>query len=163
MIYKPKKVFSMWDVWAFWHEGTYYLYHLGMGPTPRQGWHGQGVAMATSPDGVHWNELGLVIPKDDGATGLGSGAVWKAADFDQTGRFLMNYSTWSEWYIESQAIRFAESTDLIHWTKLGEGHEFSSDPRWYKTYPEHEDARWDCIYAIPRPGGGLYTTNVRDA
>lgn len=156
MIYRPKKVYSMWDVWAYWHEGTYYLYHLMMGPTSRQGWHGQGIAMATSADGVHWDEIGQVIPKDDDATGLGTGAVWKAADFDQTGRFILNYSTWRDWCIESQTIRFAESTDLIHWTKLGEESEFASDPKWYKAYPDAKDARWDCIYPVERPGGGLY-------
>ncbi len=146
----------MWDTWAYHHDGTYYLYYLTMGPTERQGWHGQGVAMATSQDGVHWDEIGVILPKDDGATGLGTGSVWTAEDFEQTGKFIMNYSTWFEWAIQSQSIRFAESTDLIHWTKLGPDGDFAADPTWYETWPEFENARWDCIYTIPRPGGGRY-------
>ena len=127
-----------------------------MGPTARQGWHGQGVAMATSQNGVHWNEIGVILPKDDGATGLGTGSVWKSEDFDQTGKFIMNYSTWFDWAIQSQSVRFAESTDLVHWTKLGADGDFAADPTWYETWPEFENARWDCIYTIPRPGGGRY-------
>jgi len=156
MIFKPEEVFSMWDTWLYHHDGTYYLYFLTMGPTERQGWHGQGVAMATSPDGVHWDEIGVVLPKDDGATGLGTGSVWKSADFETSGKFVMNYSTWFDWCIQSQSIRFAESTDLIHWTKLGAEGDFPADPRWYETYPEFEGARWDCIYTVPRAGGGRY-------
>lgn len=156
MMFKPRKVFSMWDNWLWYQDGTYYAYYLTMGATKRQGWHGQGVALATSKDGVHWDEHGVVIPKDPGATGLGSGAVWKAADFEKTGRFIMNYSTWFDWCIESQNIRFAESTDLVHWRKLGPRREFKADPRWYATWPKHKNARWDCIYPVARPGGGLY-------
>jgi len=156
MIYKPQKIDAMWDTWLYCHEGTYYLYYLTMGPTPRQGMHGQGVAMATSEDGAHWNEIGVVMPKDEGATGLGTGSVWKSADFDESGKFIMNYSTWFDWCIESQEIRFAESTDLIHWRKLGAECAFRADARWYETYPECKRARWDCIYSIPRPGGGRF-------
>jgi len=156
VIYKPSKLYAMWDTWLYYHKGTHYLYYLTMGPTERQGWHGQGVALATSTDGVHWNEGGVVIPKDDGATGLGTGSVWKAADFEKTGRFLSNYSTWFDWAIQSQTIRFAESTDLVHWKKLGADFEFKADPRWYEVWPEYPNARWDCIYTVPRPGGGLY-------
>ena len=156
MIYKPRRTFSMWDTWLYYHKGYFYLYYLTMGPTERQGWHGQGIAMAVSRDGVHWQETGTVLEKDDNATGMGTGSIWKAADFEKSGRFIMNYSTWSDWCIQSQHIRFAESTDLIHWTKTGEADAFYPDPGWYKTYPAQTDARWDCIYTIDRPGGGRY-------
>jgi hypothetical protein len=48
-------------------------------------------------------------------------------------------------------IFFAESTDLLHWTRLGNELEFRQDPRWYKP-----KGRWDCIYTTARPEGGLY-------
>ena len=156
MIFKPRKIFSMWDNWLWYENGKFYAYYLTMGATKRQGWHGQGVAMSVSKDGVHWDETGVVIPKDPGATGLGSGAVWKAGDFEKTGRYIMNYSSWFDWSIESQNIRFAESTDLVHWRKLGPAREFKADPKWYRTWPKFKDSRWDCIYPIRRPGGGLY-------
>ena len=156
MLYRPAKNYALWDTWLYYHQGTHYLYYLTMGPTERQGWHGQGVAMATSKDGMHWDEVGVVIPKDDGATGMGSGAVWKASDFETTGRYIMNYSSWFDWAIESQFIRFAESTDLMHWKKCSPGIDFKSDPRWYETWPEDPKARWDNIYAFPRTGGGFY-------
>jgi hypothetical protein len=156
MLYKPSRSFAMWDVWLVHRDGVYYLYHLVMHATPRQGWHGAGVGLATSADGVRWTERGIVLPRDDGATGMGTGMVWRAADFDRTGRYIMNYSTWFDWAIQSQSIRFAESTDLVHWTKLGELSDFAAEPRWYKTWPSEQDARWDCIYPVPRPGGGLY-------
>jgi hypothetical protein len=146
----------MWDTWLCYYQETYYLYYLTMGPTEKQGMHGQGVAMSTSQDGVHWDEKGVVLLKDEGATGLGTGSVWKSEDFEHSGKFVMNYSTWFDWCIQSQHICFAESTDLIHWEKLGSDYAFHANPQWYETYPDFGDARWDCIYTIPRPGGGRY-------
>jgi len=155
MVFKPKRIHSMCDSWMIHHEGTYYLYVVDVGPTERQGWQGQGVAMATSRDGVHWDEIGVVLRKEEGATSLGSGSIWKAEDFDRSGKFIMNYSIWFDFW-QSQTIRFAESTDLIHWERLGEEYELKQDPRWYETYPDYPEARWDCIYSIPRPQGGRF-------
>jgi hypothetical protein len=156
MIFKPERIHCMWDSWMTYHENKYYLYTLDMGQTERQGWHGQGVDMATSRDGVHWEEVGVVLRKEEGATGLGTGTIWKAEDFERSGKFIMNYSVFFDWCVQSQNIRFAESTDLIHWEKLGEEFEFKQDPRWYETYPEYPEARWDTITTIPRPQGGRY-------
>ena len=51
-----------------------------------------------------------------------------------------------------QNISFAESYDLIHWTRPAplDATYFSADPRYYN---EHLDcgSRWDCIYTIPVP------------
>jgi hypothetical protein len=53
---------------------------------------------------------------------------------------------------ERQNIYFAESKDLLNWTRLeGEEYRFVQDERWYK-----KNGRWDCIWTIPKPGGGLY-------
>jgi hypothetical protein len=60
----------------------------------------------------------------------------------------MNFS---EWKGPRQTIFFAESKDLVHWTRLGNECEFVQDERWYE-----RNGRWDCIWTIARPGGGLY-------
>lgn len=42
------------------HEGTYYLYYLGISGNDL--WNN--VSMAVSPDGVHWKEIGPVFSMD---------------------------------------------------------------------------------------------------
>jgi hypothetical protein len=151
MIYRPAEK-KLWDSWVYLHEGTYYLYYLVAG---EGSW--EGVGLATSTDGVHWSEVGTVVDKKPDANWLGTGSVWKAEDFAMTGRFICNYSEWRNGRPEEpspsdgrQTIFFAESTDLVHWTRI-EGVEFAQDERWYEP-----KGRWDCIYTIPRPGGGRY-------
>jgi len=120
--------------------------------------------MAVSNDGVHWDEIGNVLKMDDDMKGLGTGSIWKAVDFEESGRFIMNYSSWPEPYINSQSIYFAESTDLIHWNKLGKESKFSSDGVLYEQYPEDQLARWDCMYTHEGEGAylyGVWTANPR--
>ncbi len=133
----------MWDTWLYFHEGTYYLYYLA-NAGPR--W--DNVSMATSSDGVHWKERGRVLYKRPGATWMGTGSTWKSPKHETDGKFFMNFS---EWTGPRQTIFFAESTDLLNWERLPDEYEFKQDTRWYEP-----DGRWDCIYTIPRPGGGLY-------
>jgi hypothetical protein len=147
LFYQAKTTGTMWDTWLYWHEGTHYLFHL-VGPGGQ--WYG--IAMATSRDGVHWREHGLVIEKAAEATWLGTGTVWAAAPMGGKPRFLMNFS---EWKGAGQTIFFAESEDLLSWRRLDRSTEFLPDGRWYKTSGGN-DGRWDCISTIPRPGGGRY-------
>jgi hypothetical protein len=79
---------------------------------------------------------------------MGTGSTWKSPNFENGGKFFMNFS---EWKGPRQTIFFAESKDLVHWTRLGNEYEFVQDERWYE-----KNGRWDCIWTIPRPGGGLY-------
>lgn len=104
--------------------------------------------MAISQDGVHWKELGRILSKRNEAVSMGTGSTWKSPDFETDGKFLTNFS---EHKGPRQTIFFAESTDLVHWTRLPNQYEFKQDTRWYQP-----DGRWDCIWTIPRPGGGLY-------
>jgi len=145
MFFKPKSRATgrLWDNWLYYHQGTHYLYCLS-GPHVR--WHG--ISLATSPDGVHWREHGLVLRKSEGVTWMGTGHTWKSPNFDKDGKFFMNFS---EWKGARQTIFFAQSTDLMRWTRLGNEYEFKQDTRWYQ-----ENGRWDCIFAVPRPGGGYY-------
>ena len=145
MFYKArsKRTGNMWDTWLYLHEGTYYLYYLAKA---RGQW--DNISMASSPDGVHWTEIGRVLSKGRGVTWMGTGSTWKSPRFDRDAKFFMNFS---EWKGPRQTIFFAESNDLVHWTRLGNDLEFVQDERWYE-----QNGRWDCIWTTPRPGGGLY-------
>lgn len=46
MIFKSEEVAAQWDTWAYYHEGTYYLYYLITEYSP-----GEGFGVATSKDG----------------------------------------------------------------------------------------------------------------
>ena len=142
MIYQPKKVAEMWDTWLYQHDGTHYLYYLHKSAGDR--W--DGMSVASSLDGVHYEEVGPIISKRDDATWLGTGSVWKAGD-----RFVLNFS---ESRGGVQAIFFAESEDLIHWKRLGDELRSDPDPRWYDNT---KSGRWDCIWVTPKPeGSGMY-------
>jgi hypothetical protein len=136
----------MWDTWVHWHESKYYLYYLAKSAAAGAGH--DNISLALSDNGVRWNEVGPIIKKDNDATSMGTGSLWKAPETYHGARFLMNYSEKRE---GRQAIFFAESDDLVHWRKLGRATAFTQDERWYE--PE---ARWDCIWTIPRSEGGLY-------
>ena len=143
MFFQGRRLGGQWDTWLYYHEGVYYLYILA-GPGGK--WNG--IGMARSADGAHWEDLGMVLRKADGVTWLGTGSTWKSPNFATDKKFQLNFS---EWRGDRQTIFFAESTDLVHWKRLGDEFEFKQDDRWYKP-----KGRWDCIYTIPRPGGGLY-------
>jgi len=146
MFYKARAVETgnMWDTWLYLHEGTYYLYYLA-----KSGARWDNISMATSPDGVHWKEVGRVLFKEPDVTWMGTGSTWKSPNYKKDGKFFMNFSWWIG---PRQTIFFAESTDLVHWNRLDrKKYEFKQDTRWYQP-----NGRWDCIYTIARPGGGLY-------
>ena len=145
MFYHPRdrQTGMMWDTWLFLHDGTYYLYYLA-----KCSGQWDNISMATSPDGVHWAERGRILSKADGVTWMGTGSTWKSPTFEKDGKFQINFS---EWRGPRQTIFFGESKDLLHWTRLGNELEFVQDTRWYE-----EKGRWDCIWTVPREGGGYY-------
>jgi len=145
IFYKAKsvKTGNMWDVWLYYHEKTYYLYYLA-----NAGRRWNNISMPKSDDGVHWREIGRVLHKGPGVTWMGTGSTWKSPNFDKDKKFCINFS---EWKGPRQTIFFGESKDLVNWTRLGNEYEFKQDERWY--VPK---GRWDCIWTIARPGGGLY-------
>jgi len=145
MFYKARsrQTGNMWDTWLYLDKGTYYLYYLA-----KAGRRWNNISMATSPDGVDWTERGRVLSMADGVTWMGTGSTWKSPNHEKDGKFFMNFS---EWRGPRQTIFFAESKDLLSWKRLGGEYEFIQDERWYKPR-----GRWDCIWAVARPGGGLY-------
>ena len=88
MVFKSQIIKTHWDNWCYCHNGTYYLYYLSWSP-------GEGFGVATSTDGVHWDDRGWAIRASERMVDyLGTGAVWKSPDFDKSGKFLCNYSEW---------------------------------------------------------------------
>ena len=77
----------MWDRWLYWHEGTYYLYYLAK---PRDQW--DNIPMATSPDGVHWHEIGPILRKGEHVIWMGTGSTWQSPHPARLGAFQMNFS-----------------------------------------------------------------------
>ena len=151
MIFKSDIVEAHWDNWCHYHEGTYYLYYLITERSP-----GEGFGLATSNDGVHWEDHGWVVRESDkNLKYLGTGAVWKDPNFEETGRFICNYSEHREEANGkvTQNILFAWSTDLIHWNKFDEEYMFRVDDRFYDKY-----GRWDCIFPMQRAEGGYWGT-----
>jgi hypothetical protein len=152
IMFKSEVVKANWDNWCYYDRGTHYLYYL---ITEHSG--GEGFGVASSRDGVHWQDHGWAIRASHQMVEyLGTGAVWKSPDFDKTGRFLCNYSEWRkepETGRKTQNILFAWSKDLLRWTKLGDEFMFPVDPRHYDQY-----GRWDCIYPMPRAEGGYWGT-----
>ena len=145
------KLFAHWDTWMYYNEGKYFLYYLIFGDNSTI-WDGFGVAVST--DGVYYTDYGRVIGESpDNRSYLGTGAIWKAADYDESRRFVCNYSEHRETPEGlRQHIFFATSTDLIHWEKLGNEMQFSSDEQYYRG----AGGRWDCIYPLEKENGGYY-------
>lgn len=128
----------MWDAWVYRADDRFHMFYLHMDDQRSPG---DGVAHATSVDGVHWVEHGQVIAKAADAVWLGSGSVWRVAD-----RYLMNFSELRD---GRQVIFLAESPDLFRWHRRDGA--ITSDDRWYDTGPH---GRWDCFSPIEQPGGG---------
>ena len=157
LMFHSTAVTKQWDTWAFVENGTWYAYYLITEVS-----YGEGFGVATSSDGVHWTDHGYVW---HGPAWVkykrwqGTSSVWRAADFNTTGRYLINYS---ECYPEgNQTITFAESFDLIHWSRPAPYNTtyFNIDPS--KGYTgAMGGGRWDTIYSIPAPGPGQQ--NLRD-
>lgn len=149
MVFRSTEVADQWDTWCYHHDGMYYLYYLISGDRL-----GEGFGVASSSDGVHWQDHGWALrASDEMVRYLGTGAVWKASDFDTSGLFVCNYSEWREEPNGrvTQNILFAWSTDLIEWHKYGDELIFRVDEWYYDKY-----GRWDCIYPMPRREGGYY-------
>ena len=146
MFYKARsrRTGTMWDTWLYHHQGTHYLFYLAKASGK---W--DNISMATSPDGVHWTEHGRVLSKGRGVTWMGTGSTWPSPQFAKDRTFFLNFS---EWRGPRQTIFFAESKDLLAWTRLPDRYEFVQDERWYEPR-----GRWDCIWTLAKPDGtGLY-------
>jgi len=131
----------MWDTWLYYHQEQHFLFYLHEHSGPPF----DGMSVAISNDGVHFEEVGPIITKRDDATWLGTGSIWRAGE-----RFVLNFS---ESRGGVQAVYFAVSDDLLHWERLDDTYRCDPDPRWYDDTPS---GRWDCIWSVPRAEGGFW-------
>jgi len=141
MIYQPSTTGVMWDTWMYFHENKHYLYMLHR----TDGGTLDGISLAISEDGVHFEEVGSILDKRPEAAWMGTGSIWNAGE-----KFIMNFS---EEKAGIQTIYFAQSDDLIHWEILHDDLRSEPDPRWYDNT---SSGRWDCIWALPKPEGGFW-------
>ena len=153
MFYRPyrRDTGRMWDTWLALDGDAYYLFTLA---NAGRAW--DNISMAVSSDGVHWRERGPVLHKAADAVWMGTGHTWRSPQSGGAAKFQLNFSEWrGDDKTGQQTIFFAESPDLLHWKRSDRRFEFLPNPRWYETGRANA-SRWDCIYAIPRPGGGLF-------
>ena len=158
MLFKSLTAPKTWDGWIYYHEGTYYLYYL-----ISEHFACDGFAVATSQDGVHWQDHGWALRGSESMIRYCAfGSLWKDGHFAETGRFLCNYS---EWHMDGQknvqSLFFAWSKDLFHWHKFEEQTAFRIDERNYKRIEPNaqdpwQDPRWDGMCVVPRAEGGYY-------
>ena len=165
---------GLWDTWLLAQPGwtqpgaiPFYVNYLsacsaascGVEPFPvHPGAPWNGVGGATSPDGVHFEDQGILFRKDPKAVWLGSGSVLKNAD----GLYVMNFSEDYDCGSAScQSIFFATSPNLRNWTRLPFAPPPADDPNVFKyndgglagkTPGYKRNGRWDCIATVPKPG-----------
>ena len=135
MLYTPNTD-KLWDCWIVPHNDKYYLFYLTLSNCASS-W--DGISLAVSDDLLHWEEYGQILEKDADSEWIGTGMVQKI-----NGKFIMNFS--QERPKGVQRIYFAESADLIHWTKLPDICE--PDGINYLKYPEDTtgcNVRWDSL------------------
>lgn len=135
-LYKPSTG-SFWDPTVIYANGQYYMYTM---------YGGDSVWLATSKDGVHWKDYGVVLKSES----FKNNRIFKQYVAKVGDRYIMNYGAFTEQGSNNNLLRFYESTDLIHWRFL---YELPIDTQYYRA-----DGRWDHMFMIPKdennPGDG---------
>jgi len=156
LMFHSSSVADEWDTWAFVENGTFFAFYLVL---HNGTWCADSVGVATSTDGTHFDDHGVVFtgrclappcgkrPWTNGFW-MGSGSVWRARD----GRYVVN---WSQDHDGTENISFAVSRDLIRWQGVDDL--YGPDPRFYATHAS-TGVRWDCMYTIP----ATPTASLRD-
>jgi hypothetical protein len=127
-LYKPS-VGNFWDPTVIFANNQYYMYTM---------YGRDSVWLATSQDGVHWKDYGVVLKSE----GFKNNTVFKQFVNKVGDRYIMDYGAFSDVRTNNNLLRFYESKDLIHWTF---SYEIPIDPKFYKP-----DGRWDHMYMIPK-------------
>jgi hypothetical protein len=138
MVFRPEKG-SMWDPSILWHDGFYYCYMM---------YDTEGddafCLLATSADGVHWENQGPIISEHDRIDG---GSFFKCFVGKCGDQFIMDHGVGrckDGKMVSQDEMRFYQSKDLRHWNYITSTH---PDARWYR------DDRWDHMYILPKEEG----------
>lgn len=144
LIYQPATG-AFWDPSVIYHAGKYYLFAM---------YGGDSIWLATSDDGVHWKDYGVVLKSQ----GFKSNRVWKPFVAKVGDKFILDHGAFTDEGSNNNLLRFYESSDLIHWKYL---HEVPIDAKLYRT-----NGRWDHMFMIPKndqnPAGGSWGYMVAD-
>ena len=133
LMFHSTHVTGQWDTWAFVDGNTYYAFYLITQDAPKSGSSpGNGFGVAISSDGVHWKDYGKVHSEVPNMGWEGTGAVWRSPKGTGRKAFLVNFSQCPHGGLQN--ISFAESDDLIHWTRTPPLNNtwFDIDTRFYK-------------------------------
>jgi hypothetical protein len=144
LIYQPGTG-AFWDPSIIYSAGKYYLYAM---------YGGDSIWLATSEDGVHWKDYGVVLKSQ----GFKSNRVWKPFVAKAGDKFILNHGAFTDDSTNNNLLRFYESTDLIHWRYL---YEVPIDSKFYRT-----NGRWDHMYMVSKdeqnPSAGSWGYMVAD-
>ena len=136
---------ATWDPTVIYANGKYYMFTM---------YHRDSVFLATSADGVHWQDYGVVLK----AEGFKNNRVIKQYVAKVGDKYIMDYGAFADDNSKNNLLRFYESSDLLHWTHL---YDVPIDPQFYRT-----DGRWDHMFMIPKddksPAGGCWGYVVAD-
>src|SRR5256885_5994616 len=130
---------------VIYFDGKYYLFAM---------YGGDSVWLATSADGVHWQDYGVVLKSQ----GFKNNRVWKPFVAKVGDKFILNHGAFTDQGTNNNLLRFYESPDLIHWKYL---YEVPIDTKLYRS-----NGRWDHMFMIPKdgqnPGAGSWGYMVAD-
>ncbi len=127
-LYQPSEGF-FWDPSVIYANNQYYMFSM---------YGGDRVWLATSQDGVHWKDYGVVLKSEE----FKNNAVWKQYIAKVGDRYIMNHGAFTDKGTNNNLLRFYESADLIHWKY---SYEVPIDPKFYEA-----GGRWDHMFMVPR-------------
>jgi len=114
-LYQPS-VGDFWDPTVIYANNQYYMYTM---------YGDDGVWLATSADGVHWKDYGVVLK----SVGFKNNKVYVQAVNKVGDSYIMSHGAFTDVGVSENLLRFYESKDLTHWTF---SHELPIDPQFYK-------------------------------
>lgn len=135
-LYQPSRG-SFWDPSVIYANGQYYMFTMYSSPeyTDRA----TRVWLATSEDGVHWKDYGVVLHEE----GFKRNTVLKQYVAKIGDRYILDHGGSSGAPgRRNDLLRFYESTDLIHWKNL---YDITLDTRFYEA-----SGRWDHMWMMPK-------------
>ncbi|MFN8619788.1 MAG: family 43 glycosylhydrolase [Chloroflexota bacterium] len=160
-----------WDHWLVDDGSSYHLFFLqaprSLGDPDLRHMNAT-VGHAVSTDLVDWTEVGTAL-RPGPAGGWDDRAIW-------TGSIVGHEGTWYGFYTACndadrglvQRIGLAVSSDLVTWTRVGEGPRMATDPRWYERLDLtawHDEAFRDpWVFRDPEGNGwhALITARAKD-
>jgi sucrose-6-phosphate hydrolase SacC (GH32 family) len=108
MIFRPEKG-AMWDPSILWHDGKYYAFMM-YNEDGRNGLGAGHCLLATSTDGVHWEDQGAIIDE----RGRPDGATFYKCFVEKCGdKFIMDHGVARK--KGQDLMRFYQSKDLRNW------------------------------------------------